>query len=213
MREISDETGRVAQRRRTRGAIVDAATRLLKDGGVPPGVSEIAAAADVSRRTIYQYFPTIDQLLLDATLGLLSQTNVDAAIDAADLDHADAVARVEAMVEALSELSATSLPLGRSLIRLTIEAPAMEAGEPKRGYRRIGWIERALEPLRPELEADIFERLVSALAMVVGWEALVVLQDLRGLDPATQVDTANWAARALVQAARDEQAGRAAKKR
>jgi len=46
----------------------------------------------------------------------------------------------------------------------------------------VGWIERAVEPLRSELDADLYERLVSSLAMVIGWEALIVLQDLRGLD-------------------------------
>jgi AcrR family transcriptional regulator len=44
--------GRVAQRRRTRRAIVDATMTLLSQG-VEPSVNEIAAAADVSRRTVY----------------------------------------------------------------------------------------------------------------------------------------------------------------
>ena len=155
-------------------------------------------------RTVYQYFPTVEQLLLDATLGLLSQAAVDEAIEAADADG-DATDRVAAMVRALSELSAETLPLGRSLIRLTIEEPAGGLERPRRGYRRIGWIERALEPLRSQLEDEVFERLVSALAMVVGWEALIVMQDLRGLSPAAQTDTSLWAARALIRAALDDQ--------
>jgi AcrR family transcriptional regulator len=209
MRDVADDTGRVRQRRRTRAAIVDAAARLLSAGGPPPGVNEIARAADVSRRTVYQYFPTVDQLLLDATLGLLAQSDVDAAIDAADSRGATPVERVEAMIQALGDLAATSLPFGRSLIRLTVEAPAPEPGQPKRGYRRIGWIERAVEPLRAELDPDLFDRLVSSLAMVVGWEALIVLQDLRGIDGDEQVATSMWAARSVVQAALEEQATRA----
>jgi len=209
MRDVADDTGRVRQRRRTRAAIVDAAARLLSAGGPPPGVNEIARAADVSRRTVYQYFPTVDQLLLDATLGLLAQSDVDAAIDAADSRGATPVERVEAMIQALGNLAATSLPFGRSLVRLTVEAPAPEPGQPKRGYRRIGWIERAVEPLRAELDPDLFDRLVSSLAMVVGWEALIVLQDLRGIDGDEQVATSMWAARSVVQAALEEQATRA----
>ena len=64
--------GRVAQRRRTRNAIVAAAKQLISEG-VTPSIDDVAAAADVSRRTIYLYFPTVDQLLLDATVGLLSE--------------------------------------------------------------------------------------------------------------------------------------------
>jgi len=128
VREGADDTGRVRQRRRTRTAIVDAAARLLSEGRPTPGVSEIAEAADVSRRTIYQYFPTVDQLLLDATLGLLAQSDVDAAIEGAGTNGGAPVERVEAMIRAIGELAASSLPLGRSLVRLTVEAPPAESG-------------------------------------------------------------------------------------
>jgi hypothetical protein len=40
--------------------------------------------------------------------------------------------------------------------------------------------------------------------MVVGWEALIVLQDLRGLGEEEQLDVSLWAARALIGAALDD---------
>jgi AcrR family transcriptional regulator len=171
-------------------------------------VGEIADAADVSRRTVYTYFPTLEQLLLDATLGLLSQSAVDEAIDAADdatgESNRDPEERVAAMIRAFAAMSTETLPLGRSLIRLTVDAARDDPSSPKRGYRRVGWIERALEPLRERLDADEFERLVSALAMVVGWEAEIVLQDLRGLDREEELSVTLWTARALVRAALEE---------
>src|SRR3954447_13014261 len=71
--------GRVAQRNRTRKLIVDAAIRLI-DQGATPSMAEIAKAAEVSRRTLYMYFPTLEQLLIDATLGALSQNRIDPVI-------------------------------------------------------------------------------------------------------------------------------------
>jgi len=68
------------------------------------------------------------------------------------------------------------------MIRLTVDAPP-EAGEPKRGYRRVGWIEQALEPIRPRLGRRRYDDLVSALTCVIGWEAFIVLTDVRGLTP------------------------------
>jgi hypothetical protein len=109
------------------------------------------------------------------------------------------------MIRALGDATASSLPLGRSLIRLTVDAPTDDAPHPKRGYRRIAWIERALDPLRAELDDDLFEQLVSGIAMVVGWEALIVLQDLRGLDPDDQTQISTWAAQALIRSTLDEQ--------
>jgi AcrR family transcriptional regulator len=202
--EQTDRVGRPrdGQRRRTRAAIVTATAELLR-AGATPSIGEVAEAADVSRRTVYQYFPTLEQLLLDATLGLLDQRAVDEAIDGAD--PADPEARLSAMIRAVHELAADQLPLGRQLVRLSVDpaAPA-EPGSPRRGYRRVDWLERALEPLRPRLRPAGFERLVSALAVVVGWEALIVLTDVRGLDREQQLEVSLWTARALLRAALDE---------
>ena len=205
MSATEPQTGRYRQRRRTRSAIINAAAELLRSGKTTPGVNEIADAADVSRRTVYQYFPTVEQLLLDATLGLLSQAAVDDAIDRADPGGDDASTRVSAMIHALTGMSSQTMPLGRSLIRLTVDAPAGSTDQPMRGYRRIDWIETAIEPLRGRLDDAGFERLVSALAMVIGWEALIVLQDLRGLTPGEQAEVSTWAARALIRAALQDQ--------
>ena len=196
MTEIAAQPGRAAQRRRTRKAIVEAAGRLLA-AGTDPSVNDIAAAADVSRRTIYTYFPTLDQLLLDAAIGAMN-VNVEAAMDA--IVEADARARIAALVEVLSDGMADTLPLGRKLIKLTVDAPPAD-GAPKRGYRRIAWIERALEPVRPRLAPDRFEQLVSALAVMIGWEAFIVLYDVRGLSPDQAREIIVGAALTLVNAA------------
>ena len=188
--------GRAAQRRRTRRAIVEATSQLLA-AGADPSINDIAAAADVSRRTIYTYFPTLDQLLLDATLGAMN-VSIEAAIDSSG--EPDARARIAALVAALSDGMAGSLPLGRKLIKLTVDATPSGPG-PKRGYRRIGWIEAALEPVRPQLGQDRFEQLVSVLAVVIGWEAFVVLFDVRGLSVDQAREIITGAALTLVDAA------------
>jgi AcrR family transcriptional regulator len=202
MADTKAETGRYRQRRRTREAIVAAATELLQQG-VSPSMSDIAEAAQVSRRTVYLHFPTLEQLLIDATLGALTQHAVDQAIDTAD-PGGGAEARVTALIQAIAVHSQETLPLGRSLLRLTVESPApSDPALPRRGYRRMGWIEKAVEPLRGQLAPDRYERLVSGLAVLIGWEALIVLQDVRGLDSEDQRETILWAARALIAAALD----------
>ncbi len=171
------ETGRVAQRRRTRRAILDAAASLLQ-AGTEPSVNEIAAAADVSRRTVYLYYPTLDQLILDAAIGTLN-VDVDAALSAQT--SADPRERLRTLVRELFETMETSLPLGRKLIKLTVDPPAPADGGPRRGHRRIGWVEWAVEPVRDGLTRSDYDDLVSSLALVIGWEAFIVLLDVRGL--------------------------------
>jgi AcrR family transcriptional regulator len=190
-------SGRAAQRRRTRNAIVSA-TRELIAAGKTPSIDDIAAAADVSRRTIYMYFPTVDQLVLDATAGLLSEAAVDAAFDT-EHHGDDVLARTDALARAMVDLTPQTLPLGRKIIRLTVDAPRSDENA-RRGHRRMEWIERALEPLRAQVNDEQYERLASALAVVLGWEAFVVLEDVRALDPETEAATIRWMVRALVEA-------------
>lgn len=194
------EAGREAQRRRTRKAIVEAAARLLRDGG-DPSVAEIAAAADVSRRTVYMYFPRLDQLILDATIGEMTRAGQDSALD---FEHCgpDVHARVDAVISVMLDTADQTLPLGRRMLKLTVDAPGDGAAEPmpRRGYRRIEWIEGALSPLRDRLPPERFDLLVSALAVILGWEALIVLRDTRALSRDREREVITWSAHALIDA-------------
>jgi AcrR family transcriptional regulator len=194
---VEKSSGRERQRRRTRKAILDAAVELLRRGESPT-VAEIAEAADVSRRTVYLYFPTLEHLLADAALDA-SRGDVEPRFEASG-DPAD---RVEALVRAVQQGFAETEQLGRTIIRLTVGAPGTGGGAgaaPRRGYRRVEWIERALEPLRDSLPPARFERLVSALALLIGWESMIVLEDIRALSPAEAEEVCVWAARALLAA-------------
>lgn len=188
----------MAQRNRTRKAIVDATIKLIAQGGTP-SINEIVEAAQVSRRTIYMYFPTVEQLLLDATLGALSQTTIDPIVAASSGD--DAVTRVERLSRAINGSTAGSMHLGRALIRLTVEGAQPKSGGPRRGYRRVAWIEEALAPARKTLSEKEFERLVSALSVLIGWEPMIILKDVRGLNEKDAENVLAFAARAVVDSA------------
>lgn len=190
--------GRVAQRNRTRRAIVDAATQLIATGATP-SMAEVAEAAQVSRRTVYMYFPTLEQLLIDATLGALSQKSVDTAI--AESSSRDAVERALELSRTTNRDSADTLHLGRALVRLTVEGESPSAGGPRRGYRRVQWIERALAPAREKLSPREFERLVSALCVLIGWDPIIALTDIRCLDQEQIDDVLTFAVGAVVEKA------------
>lgn len=169
--------------------------------GENPSVGEIAERAEVSRRTVYSYFPTLDQLLVDASLGLISEAETDRTMEPAG---DDAEERIAALAKGTMSMSEEVERLGRRVIALTADTPEPQGGGPRRGYRRIGWIERALEPVRPRLDPAAYERLVSALAMVIGFEPLLVARDTRGLTSEQAAEVSTWAARALVRAALEE---------
>jgi len=190
--------GRVAQRNRTRRAIVEAAKKLM-ESGASPSMAEIAEAAEVSRRTLYMYFPTLEQLLIDATLGAISQNSIDPVI--AESASKNPVERVEQLSRAMNRHSGETMRLGRALIRLTVEGDEPQAGGPRRGYRRVQWIEKALAPAREKLTSKEFERLVSALCVLIGWEPMITLKDTRGLSQEAADDALVFAVKAVVEKA------------
>lgn len=207
-----------AQQRRTRKAIVEAAGRLL-EAGRTPSVAEVAAEADVSRRTVYLYFPNVEQLLADAALEEFARMELDADLDALDAVD-DVEERVGLLVRMIQAKALETEHLGRTIMRSAALAndDGPDDGSPPRGYRRVAWIERALAPARDRLSPQRFEQLVSALTLLIGWEAALVLRDVRGLGTADSVAVSERAARDLVRAALAEvdsssRAGRARRRR
>lgn len=196
-RQANTSDGRVAQKRRTREAILAAAKRLLADGHTP-SIDEIATAADVSRRTIYMYFPTLDQLFVDATSGLLTERTIGPTLEAGELSD-DPLERVDEYADALLRLAPEAMPNARRMLRLTVDSERPADAAP-RGYRRMEWLNRVLEPLRADLNDEQYERLASALSVVLGWEAIIVLQDSRGLEQPEIDHVLRWAAHTLTAA-------------
>jgi AcrR family transcriptional regulator len=189
---------REKQMARTRRDLVAAALDLLADGRTPT-VSEVADAAEVSRRTAYRYFPSADQLMTEALLeGMRSDVERD--IHSGSPDDGVA-ARVDRLVDAIHDLTVNKEHLLRQMIRFTIDRDQIEPGVPPRPSRRLEYVEQALEPLRNQLGPGEYERLVHAMAVVIGIEARIVLRDICGLDDAQILATARWAAHALLTAA------------
>lgn len=198
------------QRRRTRSALLASAARLVA-GGATPSVAEVADAADVSRRTAYRYFPTQEQLLVEASLEAL-RPHVEGAIAAALAERSDtlddvgrAEARLEAAVQVMHRLALEHEPLLRTMIRLT--SGRTGGSRPVRGYRRVDWLTSAVAPLKARLGAPRFDRLVSALASCVGMDSLFLLQDTRGLSASAAERVMQWTARALLAASVAETEG------
>ena len=189
---------RDSQKRRTRQALVGAARTLMSDGS-RPSVGEVADAAEVSRRTAYRYFTSAEQLMTEAVLESL-RSDVEQQIEAGG-PTADVPERVDRLVNAMHRLTLDNEPQLRQMIRFTVDKGQVEPGVPPRPSRRVEYVEQAVAPLRGALDPPAFDRLVNALAVVLGIEATLVLRDICGLEDDSVVEVERWAAGALLQAA------------
>lgn len=198
--------GRPNQRQRTRKDLLQAATRLVRQG-LKPSLDEIAEEAMVSRATAYRYFPRLDALLLEAALDVAAP---EADTLFAHAPRQDAVARVERVDEALHEMILANEAQLRTMLVHSLQRSADGSDSdalPARQNRRTPLIEAALSPARAQFRPAAFKHLTQALALVIGTEAMVVCKDVLQLDDAEARKMKRWAIRALIEAARKPPAG------
>ena len=203
MTEAWQQEGRINQKRRTRAEILAAATELLNEGKSPT-VAEVADAALVSRATAYRYFPTQEYLLFEAALES-TRSDIDHQLEKNKLPE-DPEARLEMLIEVLQKRIIDKEAAFRTMLRLSLEqSPNGEeehSGQSSpsrlRGGGRVRWIEKALAPVEGLLEEPDFRRLVAALSLCMGIEALVVMRDVCALETSEAEEVLRWAARTLL---------------
>jgi AcrR family transcriptional regulator len=202
MTEAWQQEGRINQKRRTRAAILAAAVELLEQGHRPT-VAEVADAALVSRATAYRYFPTQEYLLFEAALES-TRSDIDRELEENTLPE-DPEARLEMLIDALQKRIIDKEAAFRTMLRLSLEQSSEEeqygselAPSRLRGGGRVRWIEKALAPVEGRFDEPHFRRLVTALSLCMGIEALIVLRDVCTLEPEEAEEVSRWAARTLL---------------
>ena len=192
------------QRNRTRAAIIEAATALMREGK-PPSVAEAAERALVSWATAYRYFPTQESLLLDVARVEPFVKPVHDLVASFSTDD-DAEQRLTALAGALARVLLSDEALVRTGVRVYMDTWLANQRDgnvtPVRAGRRMRWIDEALRPIGDRLGESGRRRLQSALAMTLGTEAVLSLKDSAGLiDDDEIVATLEWASGALLRTA------------
>ena len=195
--QMNMNTGRTAQKNRTRKALIEAAWELLRKGKQPT-VDEVAEAAEISRATAYRYFPNRERLLIEAVLGRENASPQEVLSGAAGNRSTDRVARVHSYIYDLVTRNET---LYRSLVRSSLE----EWMENKdrlvlRRDQRLELLEVALRPVREMIPEKDLENLIYALAAMVGVESYIALRDVCQLGKSHSREVMSWAVRKLVEA-------------
>lgn len=191
------------QKARTRLALVEAAIRLIREGRSPT-VPEVAEAAMVSIPTAYRYFSSPQELWLDAAV---RTGEPDPEETFGGSEPGDVKGRVEAMIRAIGRHQLRDEAVWRNVLRVSLERWFAQSQQPEdervpvRGDRRVRWIERALEPAAGQFDTETRRKLMAALALSFGTEALVTVRDVCGLEDEEAVEVMVWAGEAMVEKA------------
>lgn len=202
--ESNRDKGRVNQRYRTRRELLQAASRLLREGKTPT-MADIADEALVSRATAYRYFPNRESLLAEAPLDGKAPTAEELFMGN---DHSSVADRVDKAEEALHKMTFENEIQIRTFLALSLapnDSDSSSNGDPpRRQNRRMPLIEAALAPERSRLEDRLYTTLCQALAVYFGGEAMVVFRDVLGVSPEEAREVKKWAIRTLVNAALED---------
>jgi AcrR family transcriptional regulator len=190
---------RVAQKLRTRQALLAAARELAAEGRAPT-VAEAADAAMVSRATAYRYFPSQEALLVELPLELAAPT-VESLFAAKDAPQ-DPEDRAGLVHNALYDTARDNEAQFRIFLRNSLLRALNGGADPFRGARRSALLDAALEPLASELPGEEIARLKTSLSMLVGIESLIVLRDVLRLEHQQARAAGEWAVRQMVRSAR-----------
>src|SRR6266545_7284345 len=187
--------GRQNQKHRTREALLDAAMELARNGN-SPSIAEVAERAKVSVATAYRYFPNPQSLWAD----MATRTGIPGYPDFLDQLPDDPEAAIDVVVREVARFQLADEALWRGVQRATldrwfsqVDVPESER-VPVRGITRLEMARRALEPMRKRLPRKDFDRLIYAVALVFGLEAMISTRDTCGLSPDAATDVMRWAA-------------------
>ena len=157
----------------TRREIVEAALSLFVDNGFDETtMSEIAESAGVSRRTIYRYFATKDDIVFESPREWLQIFN--GVIETRREDESTRDVFLRALIEVGNHIQASRERVVREFSVL-VSSPSLQA---RHGRSDAEWVERYIELLAPDVEGDPDGELtatVAAMALVAAQNALIAV--------------------------------------
>ncbi|CAA9405568.1 MAG: hypothetical protein AVDCRST_MAG51-1120, partial [uncultured Ramlibacter sp.] len=197
---------RANQKQRTRQALVEAASELVRSGQ-DPTLAEVAERAKVSRATVYRYFPTPESLLIEAAQVNPAAEPVEQWLRALDVD--DPAERLRGLLSTFNKVVLAEQVTLRTALRAYLDTSLEhhrrgETNTTVREGRRTRWLDEILAPVRRQLTPAKWRRLKAALSLTLGIEAIVVQKDVCQASDSETLATLDWAAQVLLRAALEE---------
>ncbi len=156
-------------------------------------MADVADHAGISRATAYRYFSTPDEIIREAVLdGVATRISVTPASPGAD------IVEVGKRVDKLVADVFTMVTENEGVFRALLGSSAAGENKNRRGGRRLGWLNEAIAPIDDQLPPKQLKRLVHALSLVTGIEAVVVMRDICELAPEEGEKVLRWAAQTLL---------------
>ena len=176
------QTGRISQKLETRAKILESAKQLVRQG-IDFNLEDVANTAEISRATIYRYYPNLEILSYEVGIDIGTKSPQDIIEDLKDCSLND-------MLLGIQNYYNEHAVNNENAFRKYLSAVLTSASEKKRGARRNKTLQLAL--MKSELNPKEKKDLVNLLAILMGIEPLIVAKDVSGLDNKEFKELMSW---------------------
>jgi|TARA_R110000744_G_scaffold216506_4_gene335299 AcrR family transcriptional regulator len=176
------QTGRINQKLETRAKILESAKQLVRQG-IDFNLEDVANTAEISRATIYRYYPNLEILSYEVGIDIGTKSPQDIIEDLKDCSLND-------MLLGIQNYYNEHAVNNENAFRKYLSAVLTSASEKKRGARRNKTLQLAL--MKSELNPKEKKDLVNLLAILMGIEPLIVAKDVSGLDNKEFKELMSW---------------------
>lgn len=184
---MTTPTLRERQAEQVRAAVLDAVVRQLETRSVDDiAMSDVAAEAGISLRTLYRYFPDRPALLHAAGEHLYGSLGIGYEIAGPE------------DVSASFRDAATKLSSRPALTRALVQTTAGRAARSAARVQRVEAIRAALAPVTDGLDPDLARRATAVIAHLCSAASWVTVSDDSGLDDDDAQQAVAWAIDALI---------------
>jgi AcrR family transcriptional regulator len=181
---------------RTHIALIECAAELLKEGKTFT-VADVADKARVGRTTAYRYFPSVEQLVVHASLHAITEVekkNIGLELESATSPYE----RLRRVIEASDKSIKDHEHVYRTMLRESLNGE--DSDLPRRSGARKGILDAAIGSLKRELGDKRYQRLTAALSLFIGVEAAVVMRDVVKISDEDAREIKVWGANVILQA-------------
>lgn len=181
---------------RTHIALIECAAELLKEGKTFT-VADVADKARVGRTTAYRYFPSVEQLVVHASLHAITEVekkNIGLELEGATSPYE----RLRRVIEASDKSIKDHEHVYRTMLRESLNGE--DSDLPRRSGARKGILDAAIGSLKRELGDKRYQRLTAALSLFIGVEAAVVMRDVVNISDEDAREIKVWGANVILQA-------------
>ncbi|MBR9913476.1 MAG: TetR/AcrR family transcriptional regulator [Algicola sp.] len=185
------ETGRKAQKKKTRKQLLQSAQDLLSLGK-PFSLEDVAKHSNTSRATVYRYFSNIDVLCSEAGLDIHTKSP-DTLFD--EFQHLSIIERIIAIQNYYNQLALDNEMAFRTYLSVYLK----DDKSATRGSRRVESLKLALSPVRDQIQKKEYHHLIHSATILMGIEPMIAAKDVCQLSNEKAIETLKWTLQILLE--------------